>query len=139
MRLARHVNALRFAQIALADADEREDRPVSYRARPSAFIYTGSVLVEGLALIPELRTHFATNPHWRRSFGRFGSDEDVRALYAQGSDLCGAMLFANSPHAAATSTPAITIDGRLRIAFRLAMSALRKRMRWQRYEQLAAA
>jgi hypothetical protein len=87
MRLARHVNALRFAQVALVHANNEGEVPIAFRARPSAFFYTGSVLYEALSIVPELREHFASNPHWERSFGRFGDDEAVRALTAKGSDL----------------------------------------------------
>ena len=87
MRLARHVNALRFAQVALVDANEREEGPVSFRARPAAFFYMGSVLYEALQMVPELRSHFERNARWTRSFGRFGRDEDERVLIAKGTDL----------------------------------------------------
>ena len=86
MRLARHVNALRFGQAALFHANG-DDGPIGRRARPSSFFYNGSVLFEALALVPELRKHHSTNPYWERSFGRFGSDAEVRALAAQGTDL----------------------------------------------------
>jgi hypothetical protein len=87
MRLARHVNALRFAQVALVHANDQGEGPIAFRARPGAFFYTGSILYEALSLVPELRRYFATNPHWERSFARFGDDEAVRALTAKGSDL----------------------------------------------------
>ncbi|WP_291990504.1 hypothetical protein, partial [Luteitalea sp.] len=45
------------------------------------------MLFEALGLIPELRVHFGTHAHWTRSFGRFGSDDEVRARLAQGTDL----------------------------------------------------
>lgn len=86
LRLARHVNALRFGQAALNHAQD-DDGPIGLRSRPGAFFYHGGVLFEALQLVPELRVHFAANPHWERSFGRFGTDDEVRALYAQGTDL----------------------------------------------------
>lgn len=84
MRLARIVNAMRFGQAALYHARD-DDGPVGIRSRSSGFFFHASILFEGLQLIPELRQMFGTHGDWERSFGTFGSDEDVRALVAQGT------------------------------------------------------
>lgn len=84
MRLARHVNALRFGQAALNQSRD-DDGPAGRRARPGVFFYGGSVLFEALQLVPELRVHFGQHPQWGRSFGRFGQDGEVRARIAKGT------------------------------------------------------
>lgn len=86
LRLARHVNAFRFGQGALYRAQD-DDSPAGVRQRSAAFFFHGGVLYEALKMIPDLRVHFGANPHWDRSFGRYGTDEDVRAQYAQGTVL----------------------------------------------------
>jgi hypothetical protein len=84
--LARHVNALRFAQVALVHVGD-SDEPSAARQRSSVFFYYGGILYEALQLIPLLREQFGTLEAWVAGFGGFGSDEDVRAMVAQGTDL----------------------------------------------------
>jgi hypothetical protein len=86
MRLGRHVNALRFAQAAMVHA-WNDDGPVGHRSRSASLFVYGSVLYEAFDLVPELRRWFEANPHWNRSFGRFGTDEAIREKIQQGSDL----------------------------------------------------
>jgi hypothetical protein len=86
LRLGRHANALRFCLRALR-AELADDGPVGSRARPAAFFYYSGSLFEAFDLVQELRAVFGSSPHWEASFGRFGSEADVRALIARYSDL----------------------------------------------------
>lgn len=86
MRLSRIVNAMRFGQAALHFA-RNDDGPIGMRSRSSGFFFHGSMLFEGLQLIPQLRKAFGHQPEWERSFGVFGTDVEVLSLTAQGTVL----------------------------------------------------
>lgn len=79
LSLARFVNALRFCQRAALDA-KSANSPSNTRSTINSFLFTSSVLYEGLLLIERLSKTYKDNKAFKSGFTKLLRDRNVQSL-----------------------------------------------------------
>lgn len=81
LALARLMNALRFAQVAFADANDLTG-PAGDRQRINAFFFISALLYEGIQLAQRMAKHFRTHRSWKPGLGALLKDQRFSVLFS---------------------------------------------------------
>ena len=79
LTLSRAVNALRFCQVAMLGPKEA-DTPSASRQRINGFLFSSSVLYEGLLAVDQIRKHLRNYTSFKSSFQPLLGSEQVRSF-----------------------------------------------------------
>jgi len=76
------MNALRFAQVAFADANDLTG-PASTRHRINGFFFINALLYEGVQLAQRMAKHFRTHRSWGAGLGALLKDQRFSLLFSE--------------------------------------------------------